>query len=236
MKEKIINIISKETGLSTEEIKNLIEIPPQQEMGDYAFPCFTLAKKEKKSPLLIAEDLSKKLIKKETKEIQSIETKGPYINFFINKNLLAEKILKETKKKNWGELKLDNKRIGIEYPSPNTNKPLHVGHLRNIAIGESIKNISKTAGNKTIHLNLYNDRGILISKSIIGYEKYANGKTPETENIKSDKFIGDLYVKFSKESEENPELEKEAQDKLKLWEKKDKKNFLAEFSRCFRFS
>jgi arginyl-tRNA synthetase len=221
MKETIINILKTETKLKREEIENLIEIPPNPKMGDYAFPCFSLAKKLKKSPLEIAQDLTKELIKDETKEIQSIESKGPYVNFFVNKPLLANKVLKETKKKGWGTLKLDKKRIGIEYPAPNTNKPLHVGHLRNMAIGEAITRIEEGVGNKVLHLNLYNDRGVLISKSMIGYEKYGKNKTPKSENIKGDKFVGNFYVKFSKESAKDPKLEKEAQEKLKLWENND---------------
>lgn len=223
MKEKIINIIKKRINLSSKEIKNLIEIPPQQEMGDYAFPCFMLSKEFKKSPDDIAKELTEKLRKYLTKDIASIENKGPYVNFFLNKNLLAEKVLKETKKENWGKLNIDKKRIGIEYPGPNTNKALHIGHLRNIAIGESITKISRAVGNKVYHLNIFNDRGILISKAMIAYQKYKKGKTPESENIKEDHFVGDLYVQFSKEAKENPELEKEAQELLKKWEEGDKK-------------
>lgn len=222
MKKKIISILTEETKLKTKEISNLIEIPPTQEMGDYAFPCFSLAKTQKKSPLQIAEDLTKKLIKKETKEIQSIENKGPYVNFFINKPLLANKVLNKTQSKDWGKLKLDNRKIGIEYPGPNTNKALHMGQLRNLAVGETIYRITKGVGNKVHHVNIFNDRGILISKSMIAYKRYAKGKTPKSEKKKGDQFVGDLYVKFNKEAKNNPKLEEEAKELLKKWEAGDK--------------
>jgi len=222
MKEIIVEILSKEAKLNRKQIENLIEIPPKQELGDYAFPCFTLAKQFKKSPLEIAQDLSIKLRKNETKEIASIEAAGPYINFFTNKNLLAKNVIKMVKNKSWGTLKMENKKIGIEYPGPNTNKALHVGHLRNIAIGESVSNISKATGNKVYHLNIYNDRGILISKSMIAYKKYAKGKTPESEKKKGDHFVGELYQKFTTEAEKDKKLEEEAQELLKKWEAEDK--------------
>lgn len=223
MKKFIAKLLTKKVDLKAKEIENLIEIPPSEDLGDYAIPCFILSKKLKKSPKFIAEELSKKLRKSLPKEISNIGFNGPYVNFFIDKKILAEKVLTKVKKKDFGKFKMDEKKIGIEYPSPNTNKALHVGHLRNIAIGESISKIMSNSGNKVIHLNLFNDRGILISKSMIGYEKFAKGKTPEDENLKEDKFVGNLYVKFSKASAKDEKLEELAQKKLKLWERNDKK-------------
>jgi arginyl-tRNA synthetase len=223
MKNVVVKLIAKEVGLKGKDIENLVEVPPQEELGDFAFPCFGLAKKEKKSPMVIAEDLAEKFRKELPKEISNVDFKGAYVNFFIDKKILAKRVLAEVKKKGFGKLKLESKKIGVEYPSPNTNKSLHVGHLRNMAIGGAITNIVENVGNKVFHLNLFNDRGILISKSMIGYEKFANGKTPSSEEIKGDKFVGDLYIKFSKESADNPKLEEVAKEKLQLWESGDKK-------------
>lgn len=220
--ETIINILAKETGIESLEVGKLLEIPPREDMGDYAFPCFGLAKIQKKSPMVIAEELSKKLKSDLPEGVTDVDFKGGYVNFFTDKNKLANDVLESVKDKNFGTLKLDNKKIGIEYPAPNTNKPLHIGHLRNIAIGDAISNIVKNVGNQVFHLNLFNDRGILISKSMIGYEKFAKGKTPESEGVKGDKFVGDLYTRFSIESKENPELEELAKEKLRLWEAGDK--------------
>lgn len=224
MKEKIAKLISKETKINIEEIKKLIEIPPSDSFGDYSFPCYQLAKIKKQSPLLISQELSNKLRKNISKEISSIEVKSAYVNFFIDKIYLAKKTIERTKKKSWGEIKNNNSQnIGIEYPSPNTNKSLHIGHLRNIIIGESISQIIKNANNNVYHLNLYNDRGILISKTMVAYELFAENINPLEKKIKPDKFIADLYVKFNKEAKKNKELEEKAKEKLRLWENKDKK-------------
>ena len=198
-----------------------MEVPPKPEMGDFAFPCFSLAKIHKKSPLAIAQDLAEKFRTELPKGITNVDFKGAYVNFFTDKNLLASQVLDKVKNENFGSLKLDAKKVGIEYPAPNTNKDLHIGHLRNMAIGEAITNMNKNVGNEVYHLNLFNDRGILISKSMIAYERYAKGKTPESEGVKGDKFIGELYTRFSIESKENPELEELAKEKLRLWEAGD---------------
>ncbi len=217
-KEAIAGLLAKELKLKKEGILSLIEIPPNPEMGDYAFPCFQLAGKLKKAPNQIAQDLAGKL--KPGKEISKIQAAGPYINFFINKNILAEQtistILKE--KENYGKGNEKGKTI-IEFLAPNTNKPLHLGHLRNMSIGESVSRILEFNGNKLVRTNLYNDRGIHICKSMLAYKQFGKNKKPDK---KTDHFVGDFYVLFSKKVEENFELEKQAQEMLQKWEKEDK--------------
>jgi arginyl-tRNA synthetase len=222
MKEVVVDVLSKELKVSKKEVENLVEVPPADKLGDYSFPCFGLAKEKKKNPMEIASDLCEKLRTGLPKEISNVDFKGAYINFFLDKKVLAKSVLRESSKKGFGSHNIEKKKVGMEYPAPNTNKNLHLGHLRNIAIGESVTAIVKNAGNKTFHLNLFNDRGILISKAMIGYEKFSKGKTPESEKIKPDKFVGDLYVSFSKESKDDPALEEEAKEKLRLWETGDK--------------
>ncbi|MCK4997841.1 arginine--tRNA ligase [Candidatus Pacearchaeota archaeon] len=219
--ETIVSVLAKETGIEVATVENLLEVPPKPEMGDFAFPCFSLAKIHKKSPLAIAQDLAEKFRTELPKGITNVDFKGAYVNFFTDKNLLASQVLDKVKDENFGSLKLDKKKVGIEYPAPNTNKALHIGHLRNMAIGEAITKMNENVGNEVYHLNLFNDRGILISKSMIAYEKYAKGKTSESEGVKGDKFVGELYTRFSIESKENPELEELAKEKLRLWEAGD---------------
>ncbi len=222
MKEHIANLLSKQVKLSKEEIEKLIEVPKNSEQGDFAFPCFVLAKEIKKSPVEIAKELVNKI--KTGKEFEKIESKGPYVNFFLNKNLLAQetlsKIIKEKDK--YGSKNIKEKVI-IEFPSPNTNKPLHIGHARNIILGQSISKILEFLGNKVIISNLNNDRGIHICKSMLAYDKYGKGTTPEKSGKKSDHFIGDYYVKFAQEAKNNPNLEEGAQEYLRKWEQGDKK-------------
>jgi len=228
MKEYVVSVLENVLAgkLKKEEIESLIEVPPQQEMGDFAFPCFSLAKIEKKSPLAIAQDLVEKIRKKLPKEISGVELKSAYVNFFVDKKFLAQKVLKEAIKKGYGSSKEGKgKKIVIEFPSPNTNKPLHLGHLRNMSLGDSVARIMEFGGNKVIRTNLNNDRGVHICKSMIGYLNHGKGKTPKSEKIKSDHFVGDYYVLFSKDAKENPALEEEAQAMLKKWEEGDLETF-----------
>ncbi len=216
-KQQIINQLEKATKLPKQQIQDLLEVPPQKELGDYAFPCFILSKKLKKNPVEIALEISNKL--KETKNITKFQPTGPYINFFINKTSLANQIippiLKE--KENYGKTK-GKQTVVIESPGPNTNKPLHLGHLRNIVLGISLTNLQKAIGNKVIPVDIINDRGIHIAKSVLAYQKYGKKKQP---NKKSDHFVGDFYVRYSKEVKKHPKLEEQAYEILKKYEQED---------------
>ncbi len=212
---KIIN----SPEITLKKLQELIEIPPAKELGDYSLPCFKLTKALKKNPQEIALFLKEKLIK--IPLIDSIETKGPYLNFFLNHSFIANKLIPEILKKKdlFGKQKNLNKKVMIEYSSPNTNKPLHIGHLRNDSIGMSLNNLFEFNGFKCIKSILINDRGVHISKSMLAYQKFGKGKKPQK---KSDHFVGDYYVLFNQKAKDNPELEKQALELLAKWEKKDK--------------
>ena len=143
------------------------------------------------------------------------------MNFFLNNNIIVENTLKEINKKQelYGIQKLSNEKIVIEFPSPNTNKPLHLGHVRNIVLGTGVSNLLKAIGNKIYHVNLVNDKGVHICKSMLAYQKYGKNKKPD---IKTDHFVGQYYVKFDEEVKKNAQLETEAQDMLNAWEQGDK--------------
>ncbi|MCB9359187.1 arginine--tRNA ligase [Candidatus Woesearchaeota archaeon] len=216
IKEQIISTLKDVTGL--DEIR--LEVPPNPEMGDFAFPCFPLTKQLKKAPTEIAKDIQKGI------KIKNVEAKviGPYINFFIDKSILAEQIIKdiEEKKTSFGCKKPKGEVVLVESPGPNTNKPLHLGHLRNILLGQSIARILKSQGKDVKSVNVVNDRGVHICKSMLAYKMFADGKTPESENKKSDHFVGDMYVEYAKAEKDNPEMGKEIQDLLVKWEEGDK--------------
>ncbi len=218
-KQEIIKIIKKEVSLSSSQIDSLLEIPPDSKMGDFAFPCFSLSKELKKAPNIIADNLSKNI--KPKSPITEVKAIGPYLNFFIDKNLLASSVLKEIIKSKscFGSLPSNNKTIVIEYPAPNTNKPLHLGHVRNMLLGSTICNILAFAGFKTVPVDLVNDRGIHICKSLLAYQKWGENKQPDK---KSDHFVGDYYVMFNNKVKDFPELEDEAKELLKKWESGDK--------------
>jgi len=208
--------------LKIEEIETLLEIPPSEIDFTYAFPCFSLAKIEKKSPDLIAKDLEKRI--KNIEFLDKIEAIGPYLNLKVKSNYILESIFEI--KEDYGKFRdivykesKSKLRFVIEYPSPNTNKPLHFGHIRNMLLGKSLSNLLEYKGHKVFQVNLNNDRGIHICKSMLAYKKWGDNKDPDK---KTDHFVGDFYVKFSKEAEKDEKLIDEAYDLLRLWEKNDK--------------
>ena len=212
--EEIIRHLKKVTHLTDISL----EVPPDSKLGDYAYPCFELAKAQKKNPVQIAQELRTALEKSHF--IDRVEVKGPYLNFFIHKKEFIKatltKILKE--RNNYGSSH-NRAKVMVEYCAPNTNKPLHLGHLRNIMLGKTVSNLLKFQGNTVTQVNLINDRGIHICKSMLAYQKWGNNKNPDK---KSDHFVGDFYVLYSKHEKEHPELESEIKDMLVKWEHKDK--------------
>ncbi len=208
-KEEITRILKKET--KEKEIN--LEVPPNPSMGDYAFPCFSLAKVFKKSPNEIAEELAKKI--QLSNVINKIEVKGPYLNFFVNKESLSESVLKEIiENGGYGSLKLGkSKKILVEHTSINPNASPHVGRARNALIGDSIVRILKFQDYKVETHYFVNDVGKQIAMLVLG----AEGKT----NVKFNDLLK-LYVKINKKVEENPELEKRVFELLNKLEKNDK--------------
>ncbi len=221
MKDLVVVSLAKVVNLQKEEISNLIETPPSQELGDYAFPCFVLVKIYKKNPNEIAQEIARKI---KSKYFEKIEVKGPYINFFIDKKILAETILKKIikEKDDFGKRKIKEKVV-IESPGPNTNKPLHIGHARNIILAQSIKKILEFYGGEVKLSDIINDRGMHICKSMLAYEKFGENLTPEKVKKKSDHFVGDFYVKYSEEEKKNPQIKEEVEECLRKWESNDKK-------------
>lgn len=219
-KKEIARIVKKAVGTDI-SLESFIEVPPQPEMGDYSLPCFVLSKDLKKNPNEIAQELVRKIGLKQP--IIRIEVKGPYVNFFVNKQKISEAVLKDIfrEKARFGRRKKKKEAVMVEFPSPNTNKPLHLGHIRNIVIGDSVSRIIEFLGDKVIRANLNNDRGIHICKSMLAYRKFGKGKQPG-KNEKTDHFVGDFYVMFNKEAEKNPAFEEEAKEMLAKWEKGDR--------------
>jgi arginyl-tRNA synthetase len=220
MKDVIVKLVAKEVGMKVGEVERLVEVPPKDEMGDFAFPCFGLAKKLRKNPMLIAEELAEKLRKDLKKtDISNVDFKGAYVNFFVDKKALAKRVLARVSSEQLAVSSKKNGKKVIEFPSPNTNKPLHLGHLRNMAIGASVAKILEFAGNDVVRVNLNNDRGVHICKSMVAYEKFGKGAKPDK---KSDHFVGDYYVKFNDAAKKDKKLEVAALDCLKKWEAGDR--------------
>ena len=137
-KQQIAKIISNYLNAKIQEILSLIEVPPDSSLGDYAFPCFVFAKELKKNPNEIAKDLSNKI--KPNKFLSKIESKGPYLNFFVNNSYLADLTIKKimSEKDDYGKGDIKKEKVMIEFSQPNTHKEFHIGHLRNVALGDSL--------------------------------------------------------------------------------------------------
>ncbi|HIH11945.1 TPA: arginine--tRNA ligase [Candidatus Woesearchaeota archaeon] len=213
-KQELVILLSKATSLHSEDIAIMISLPPDQKMGDYAFPCFKLGKNPKEE----AEKLKKKIVLPSF--ISKVDVAGPYLNFYLNKPEIAKNVLETIlkSKENYGQQK-EKRKILVEYCGPNTNKPLHLGHVRNMALGNAVYNLLQFLGNDVHPVNIINDRGIHICQSMLAYQKWGNNKKPDK---KGDHFVGDFYVLFAKALKENPALKEEAQQLLQQWENKDK--------------
>ena len=217
-KEEIAKLLKKESKLNLDFLQ-LIEIPPNQEMGDYALPCFTLSRELKKAPQQIAIDLSK--ISK-PKWLERAEAKGPYLNFFISKSDFIGQIITKIQKEknNYGSSKEGKlQKVCIDFSSPNIAKPFSVGHLRSTAIGNSIYRILSASGYKCIGINHLGDWGIQFGKMVVAYNKWLDRKLMAKDPIKE---FFRLYVKFHEEAEKDPSLEDEARAWFRKMELGDK--------------
>ncbi len=208
-REEVVKLIKSQVEtLTEEEISSLIEVPPSYEMGDYAFPVFRLAKAFRKAPPMIAEELASKF--GDNDYFEKIENKGPYLNFFINKNKLMETILEEIKENstNYGSSDMGKgKTVIVEYSSPNIAKPFHIGHIRTTVIGNAISKIYKFLGFNTITINHLGDYGTQFGMLISAYKKWGDKEVIEADPIKE---LLKLYVRFNSEAEEHEELRDEA--------------------------
>jgi arginyl-tRNA synthetase len=217
-KNSVAELISEKVQLEKEKIYEVIEIPPEMEMGDYAFPCFILAKTFKKNPALIAKELSENI--NLSNNFEKVVNNGPYLNFYLNRTEFNKDVLKETyKNDNYGKKDIGKDRnVIVEFSSPNIAKPFHIGHIRTTVIGNAINNIYDFMGFNTIAINHLGDYGTQFGMLISAYKKWGNRDTIEKNPIKE---LLKLYIRFNKEAEEKPELNDEAREWFKKLEQGD---------------
>jgi arginyl-tRNA synthetase len=214
IRTRLAELIAKETGLPATHVEGMLEVPPNPELGDYAFPCFSLAKELRKAPPAIAAELAEKL---NAEWIANVVATGPYVNFVMTIPALAEEAFAKTH-----DVALpEGKVVCVESPAPNTNKPLHLGHVRNMLLGVTVRKLLSRRGHTVHAVDLVNDRGVHICKSMLAYQKADTTDTPESTGVKGDHFVGKYYVEFAKAVKENPALEDEAQAMLVAWERGD---------------
>ena len=200
-KEKIAQKISEVTNIEKEELKTYIEIPPNSDLGDYAFPCFKLAKSLRKAPPVIASEI-KEAIKLDDGSIEKIEIVGGYLNIYINKASLAETVLKEVaqKQEKYGSSNIGmGKNVVIDYSAPNIAKPFHIGHLRSTVIGGALYKIYNFLGYNSVGINYLGDWGLQFGKVMAGYDMWKDEYDFSQSEIQA---ILKIYVRFCQEEKE----------------------------------
>ena len=237
-----LNIFKTDRNIDAPDVQETdlrIENPPKPEMGDIGAPMFMFAKSFRMAPPAIAQGTAQIIIDaaRENRELGGqnpaalgeFAAVGPYVNVKLNKANAAADILKQISAQGEGygsfgtdgKKYLEGRRVMVEYSSPNTNKPLHLGHMRNDALGESVSRILKKAGAEVFRVNIINNRGVHICKSMLTYKLFheAKGDTPQSLGIKGDHFVGQCYVEFDKYAKEHPEAVTQAEEMLVEWEK-----------------
>lgn len=208
-KKEIAEIIAKNLeGLTEDEIKSMIEIPQDQSMGDYAFPCFRLAKTMRKAPNLIAAELAEKLQGEQL--FSEVSPVNAYVNMFVSREEMMKSTVSEVleEKENFGRSDIGgNKKVIVEFSSPNIAKPFHIGHIRSTVIGNSLSKIYDALGYDVFKINHLGDYGTQFGKMICAYRRWGNREDVINSPIKT--LLG-YYTKFHVEVEEHPELEDEA--------------------------
>ena len=204
MKNKITDLLAAQIPeLSREEISQMIEIPPKQDMGDYAFPCFKLAKLYRKAPPLIAGEILEKI--SQPSFLSEIRTVGAYLNFYIDKEQYAASLIDAFRSSPaFGSSEIGKgKTICIDYSSPNVAKNFHIGHLRTTIIGNSLYHIFTKLGYRVVRINHLGDWGTQFGKLLVAYQKFGNQEAVEKNGIQE---LMDLYVKFHDEAENDESL------------------------------
>lgn len=208
-KKEIAEIIAKNLeGLTEDEIKSMIEIPQDQSMGDYAFPCFRIAKTMRKAPNLIAAELAAKL--QGDKLFSEVSPVNAYVNMFVSREEMMKSTVSEVleEMEDFGKSNIGgNKKVIVEFSSPNIAKPFHIGHIRSTVIGNSLSKIYDALGYDVFKINHLGDYGTQFGKMICAYRRWGNRDDVINSPIKT---LLSYYTKFHVEVEEHPELEDEA--------------------------
>ena len=211
LKEEIAKLISEQVAdLSLDEVKNMIETPQDSKMGDYAFPCFKLAKILRKAPPLIAKGIAEAIAENDI--FEKVEQVNAYVNMFISKEEFVEEVVEEVMERgdDYGRSNVgEGKPVIVEYSSPNIAKPFHIGHIRSTVIGNSINLLWDAMGYKVTRINHLGDYGTQFGKMIVAYRHWGNEEDVRKEPIKT---LLHYYTKFHEEAEKNPSLDDEARE------------------------
>ena len=217
---QVLEQVLEKENLTAEKLSRFIRPAKKGLSVDFALNCFALKKDLKKNGPEIAQDILNLISQDVLQEftfLKLVNIDGPYLNFILDKVSMAADIFPQilANVEKYAKAHYNNThnttRLVIEFPSPNTNKPLHLGHVRNMLLGQSLSSINQKVGNIVFQTNLLNDKGIHICKSMWAYQKFGQNSTPESEKRKSDHFVGDFYVRFA---QEEAQLKKGLEDKI----------------------
>lgn len=218
-KQEIAKQIAKAINVNEKELETYIEIPKDGKNGDYAFPCFRLAKELKKAPQQIANEIKEKIVIDQTL-IEKVEVLGGYLNFFVNKQLLTKEVLAEmANNEKYGKSSIgEGKNIVIDYSAPNIAKPFHIGHLRSTVIGGALYNIYKYLGYNTIGINHLGDYGTQFGKLIEGYKLWGDEYDIEKDPINE---LTKIYIRINQACKEDENILNACRDNFKKLEEGD---------------
>ncbi len=221
--EQLIDLLAQHISLSKEEISDLMEIPPRAELGDYAFPCFSLSKSMRKAPQIIAAELKEKIgLQTDLSDfIERIEVAGAYLNFFIDRSYRSVNVIRRSLAEGntpGASDKYKGKNIIVEYSSPNIAKPFHVGHAFTTFLGEAIANLFDYQGANVFRFNHLGDYGTQFGKLIVAWKLWGNTEALAENAIEE---LTRVYVKFHQEAECRPELEDEAREAFRRLENRE---------------
>mgnify|MGYP006306794015 CR=1 FL=1 len=166
--------------------------------GEVTIICFPLGKLSGKNPVATANELGEYFLQ-HSNEFDKYNVVKGFLNLSFSSQFWQQKLVDIQNEVNYGRAQKTGNKHLVEFCSPNTNKPLHLGHVRNILLGDAVSRIRSFAGDDIVRVQIINDRGVAICKSMLAWKLFANGATPESENIKPDHFVGDYYVLFEKE-------------------------------------
>ena len=229
LKQIIAKQISKTTNINEKELESYIETPKDSKNGDYAFPCFKLAKELRKAPPAIANEIKEKIEK--TEEIEKIEVVGGYLNFFINKSILAKEVIEEiSKTEQYGRSEIGKgKNIVIDYSAPNIAKPFHIGHLRSTVIGGALYNIYKYLGYNVTGVNHLGDYGTQFGKLIEGYKMWGKEYDIEKDPINE---LTKIYIRINEACKNDEQILENCRNNFKKLEDGD--SYCVEIWKKFR--
>ncbi len=209
-KMKIAELIAGAADMDAAEVCSMIEVPSDEKMGDFAFPCFKLAKVFRKAPPLIAQEIAEKIADNEM--FEKVEPVNAYLNMFVSREEMTRDVVAEAldRKEMFAHSDIGSgKRVIVEYSSPNIAKPFHIGHLRSTVIGNSIYKLYDALGYDTVRINHLGDYGTQFGKMIVAYRKWGNEEDVKRDPIKT---LLSYYTKFHVEAENDPDLDQEARN------------------------